>query len=146
MANLRQQQSNMQRPHAPLSRCVIKWHDLSASPSCKSFDAVASHQVALRFHTSRQRHALRTYMLHKMDLVDESQSSQFTLLCTWLTQEYLSSLVEADDQVNIAPFSYYSPSVLTCQYFFVSHRIYARSSKNFCLYSVGIWTETSHIN
>ena len=44
---------------------------------------------------------LRTYLLRKLDLVDEANTSQLTLLCSWLTQIYMCILSESkDDEVS----------------------------------------------
>ena len=48
--------------------------------------------MAARFHEAKQSLALRTYLIRKLDGVDEANTSQHTILCTWIAQIYLSAL------------------------------------------------------
>ena len=65
-------------------------YELAAMQYAKT--ALPIEQVACRFHVAGQGLALKTYLLRKLDTVDETNSSQLTLLCTWLTQIFLAQI------------------------------------------------------
>ena len=49
-------------------------------------------EVALRFMRAAQRGALQTFLLHKLDAIDERDTPQLTMICTWLTEMYLHAI------------------------------------------------------
>ena len=53
----------------------------------RSFEA-----VALRFFRAEQRAALQTFLLHKLDAIDERDTPQLTMICTWLCEMYLHAI------------------------------------------------------
>ena len=59
--------------------------------------------VAMRFVVASQSGALKTFLLHKLDAIDEADAAQLTMLCTWLTEIYLHALSSASDAATQAP-------------------------------------------
>ncbi|KAL1495660.1 hypothetical protein AB1Y20_016526 [Prymnesium parvum] len=68
-------------------------YELAATQYAKTKQTV--EDVAMRFVAASQTAALKTYLLHKFDLVVESDVAQLTMLCTWLTEIYLRAMSAA---------------------------------------------------
>jgi len=63
---------------------------------------VPIEDVAMRFIVAQQCRALRTFLLHKLDCVEEVDIAQLTIMCTWLTDIYLHTLAAAAEPATHA--------------------------------------------
>jgi len=69
--------------------------ELAATQYAKTQQSV--EEIALKFVTVSQGDALKVYLLHKLDLVDDSDTAQLAMLCIWLIDVYLHLLMSAAD-------------------------------------------------
>jgi len=73
-------------------------YELAATQFAKTKQPV--EDVAIKFAVASQGGALKTFLLHKLDSVEESDTAQLTMLCIWLTDIYLHILSSSANDVD----------------------------------------------